>query len=237
MKPSKSTIEQIRQRFDHDVERFSNLETGQQTTIDALLTMELSTSAAACVNPGGLNVLDIGCGAGNYTLKMLEKIPGLNCTLIDLSKPMLERAAERVGAATTGTVSVIQADILEAALPENQYDIVLAAAVLHHLRADQDWEQVFKKVYRSLRPGGSFWVADLVTQEHPALDKLFEERYAHHLEELGGAEYRAKVLDYIEAEDTPRPLTYQLDLMRAVGFRYTDVLHKNACFAAFGGVK
>lgn len=25
----KSTVEQIRERFDHDVERFSNLETGQ----------------------------------------------------------------------------------------------------------------------------------------------------------------------------------------------------------------
>jgi tRNA (cmo5U34)-methyltransferase len=32
---SKSTVEQIRERFDGDVERFSNLETGQSATIDA----------------------------------------------------------------------------------------------------------------------------------------------------------------------------------------------------------
>jgi hypothetical protein len=31
----KSTLEEIRQRFDADVERFSNLETGQVATIDA----------------------------------------------------------------------------------------------------------------------------------------------------------------------------------------------------------
>ena len=31
----KSTVEEIRQRFDKDVERFSNLETGQSATIDA----------------------------------------------------------------------------------------------------------------------------------------------------------------------------------------------------------
>ena len=31
----KSTMEQIRARFDRDVERFSNLETGQSATVDA----------------------------------------------------------------------------------------------------------------------------------------------------------------------------------------------------------
>ena len=36
---------------------------------------------------------------------------------------------------------------------------------------------------------------------------------------------------------TPRPLTYQLELMRAIGFSAIDVLHKHGCFAAFGGVR
>ncbi|MDB5158487.1 MAG: SAM-dependent methyltransferase, partial [Mucilaginibacter sp.] len=33
----KATNEEIRNRFDNDVERFSNLDTGQATTIDAPL--------------------------------------------------------------------------------------------------------------------------------------------------------------------------------------------------------
>lgn len=233
----KSTIEEIRNRFDHDVERFSNLETGQQTIIDAALTLELTTSAAFYVKPDAVNLLDIGCGAGNYTLKMLEKIPDLNCTLIDLSMPMLQKAQERVAAVTPGDVKILQADILETELPENHYDIVLAAAVLHHLREDDEWEKVFTSIYRSLKPGGSFWISDLIVQDHPALNRLFEERYKSHLEELGGVEYREKVLAYIDAEDSPRSVTYQLELMKKVGFRYTDVLHKNVFFAAFGGIK
>src|SRR5262249_6939545 len=36
----KSTVEQIRVRFDNDVERFSNLDTGQSATIDAPLVLE-----------------------------------------------------------------------------------------------------------------------------------------------------------------------------------------------------
>ncbi len=46
METSKSTVAEIRQRFDGDVERFSNLETGQSATVDAPLAMSLVTEAA-----------------------------------------------------------------------------------------------------------------------------------------------------------------------------------------------
>ena len=62
---AKSTVEEIRRRFDNDVERFSNLETGQSATMDAPLCMELVTVAAAMSNPAAQDLLDIGCGAGN----------------------------------------------------------------------------------------------------------------------------------------------------------------------------
>ncbi|MBE9598149.1 trans-aconitate 2-methyltransferase [Pedobacter sp. MC2016-24] len=236
-KQQKSSIEEIRDRFDQDVERFSNLDTGQQTIIDAPLSLELCTSAAFYVNKDAGAMLDIGCGAGNYTLKMLEKIPDLDCTLIDLSMSMLTRAQERVSAVTKGQVKILQTDILQTELPNSEYDIVLAAAVLHHLRTDTDWEQVFRNIYQSLKPGGSFWISDLIEHEPAAINQLFEERYARHLDDLGGPEYRQHVLDYIAKEDTPRSVSFQLRLLTKVGFSYTEVLHKNACFAAFGAVK
>src|SRR5690606_5823787 len=92
----KSTVDEIRRRFDNDVERFSNLETAQQATIDAPLVMELVTASAASVTPQATSMLDIGCGAGNYTLKLLERLRRLEVTLVDLSRPMLTRAVERI---------------------------------------------------------------------------------------------------------------------------------------------
>jgi tRNA (cmo5U34)-methyltransferase len=234
---SKSSIEEIRNRFDHDVERFSNLDTGQQTTIDAPVTLELATSAAFYNNPYAKTILDIGCGAGNYTLKMLEKIPVLDCTLIDLSQPMLDRARERVSKATKGQIQTVQADILECSLQENHFDIVLAAAVLHHLRTDSDWEKVFRNIFRSLKNGGSFWISDLVTQESEIISQMFQKKYSDYLENLGGNIFRQKVLDYIEKEDSPRSVTFQLELLKKVGFSKTEILHKNGNFAAFGAIK
>ena len=114
----KSSVEEIRERFDHDVERFSNLQSGQVSTVDAALSLELITEAAARLTPLATDLLDVGCGAGNYTLKMLSKRPGLHCTLLDLSRPMLDRAVERVSACSAGRVTAVQRDVREADLGE-----------------------------------------------------------------------------------------------------------------------
>ncbi|MDX6188057.1 methyltransferase domain-containing protein [Flavobacterium sp. Fl-318] len=234
---NKSTTAEIRERFDNDVERFSNLNTGQVATIDATISLELITEASKRIVPNAKNVLDIGCGAGNYTLMMLSKIPNLNATLVDLSQPMLDKALERVSKETNGKVEILHGDIREVVLPEEQFDIILAGAVLHHLRDDQDWETTFSKLFRLLKPGGCLMISDLITQDTALLNEYTWERYGDYLEGIGGAEYRQKVLDYVEKEDSPRSMNYQLDLMKEVGFSKVEILHKNMCFGAFGGIK
>ena len=233
----KSSVDEIRQRFDADVERFSNLECGQSATVDSPLAMSLIAQAAAVTTPRARHVLDIGCGAGNYTLKLLEHLPGIDVTLIDLSLPMLDRARERVQRATNGQVTVIQGDIREIQLHDEQFDIILAASVLHHLRADQEWNAVFGSFYSSLRPGGSLWIFDLLESSIPAVQRMTQARYGEYLTLLKDEAYRDHVFAYVEKEDTPRSLIYQLDLLRRVGFAQVEVLHKNTCFAAFGAVK
>jgi len=233
----KATPQQIRERFDNDVERFSNLETGQTAAVDSPLGLELIAHSAAAVNPGARSLLDIGCGAGNYSLKLLESLPDMDVTLVDLSLPMIERARLRIEPVTRGRVAAWQGDIRTAALPEAQFDVAVAAAVLHHLRAGDEWHAVFEKVFRSLRPGGSFWIFDMIRHQVAGVESLMWDRYAQYLTELQGDEYRRRVFDYIEFEDTPRPLVYQLDLLRRVGFAEVEVLHKNSCFAAFGAIR
>jgi len=233
----KSTVDEIRERFDRDVERFSNLETGQQATMDAPLVLELLTDAAARCAPHARSVLDIGCGAGNYTLRLLEKSGPLNVTLVDLSLPMLERARERIAERPHGSLVAHQRDICDCDFPAASQDIVMAAAVLHHLRKDREWEAVFRKVWGALRPGGGFWIADLVSHDDPRIQQLMWDRYGQYLVALKGEAYRDQVFEYVGREDTPRSLTYQVQLLAKTGFRPVEVLHKNGCFVAFGGIK
>jgi tRNA (cmo5U34)-methyltransferase len=233
----KSTPAQIRERFDNDVERFSNLTTGQSAQMDSPLILDLISSSAAATNPGATHILDVGCGAGNYTLKLLQKLPNLNITLIDLSKPMLDRAVQRVRPNTTGTIEPMQGDVRDLVLPHNQFDIILAAAVLHHLRGEEEWRAVFRKFYAALKPKGSLWISDFVSHQLPPVQQIMWERYGQYLTNFKDEKYRDHVFAYTQQEDTPRDLIFQFDTLRFAGFQQIELLHKNNCFAAFGAIK
>ncbi|TDS17247.1 class I SAM-dependent methyltransferase [Sphingobacterium paludis] len=234
----KSTLQEIESRFDKEVERFSSLETGQQTTLDAPFNMELITAAIAKRYPTLTSVLDIGCGAGNYAVKLLEKVQCVDVTLVDLSQPMLDKARMRVQAATSGTVTTKKGDFRTVTLVKEGYDVIIATAVLHHLREDHDWEASFRKLHALLKDGGSLWIFDLVQQQDEQLQKLiYTDYYGDYLTGLKDEAYRDHVFAYIEKEDTPKDLMYQLDLLRRVGFKQVDILHKNLCFASFVGIK
>ncbi len=233
----KSPIEEIKNRFDNDVERFSNIETGQQAVIDAPVMLELISSLATQVVPHAENLLDIGCGAGNNTIKIVKEKVGLNCDLVDLSKPMLNRAKERLAGEKVGEVRLFQGDFRTIDIPLEHYDIIVAAAVLHHLRDDEDWLNGFSKIYKLLKPQGALFVSDLLFHEDDIVHKTMWARYGKYLMSLGGEEYKQKVLEYIDKEDSPRSITFQIELLRKVGFKKIDVLHKNSCFGVYMAIK
>lgn len=237
MSDSKSTIEEIRERFDREVERYANLETGQSTIVDARLALEVIQGAALRVCPGAKRLLDLGCGAGNYTLKLLEVFPEIEITLIDLSRPMLDRALQRLALKGRHDARDIQGDIRDLEIGDQRFDLIVSAMVLHHLRAEGEWKAVYQKLWRALKPGGSLWISDFVDHAIPEVHQFMWERYGEYLSALKDSAYRDHVFAYVTREDTPRPLTFQMDLLKEVGFRAIDILHKNTCFAVFAAIK
>lgn len=233
----KSSPETIRKNFDQQVERFSNLETGQTTAIDSPLCMELIARSAVLFNPNASQVMDLGCGGGNYAVKVTSFLPETNCTLVDLSANMLEKAKERVEENTSGDVFTIQGDYRNISFEENCYDIITAGTTLHHLREDQEWELVFSKIYSALKPGGTFWINDIVLSETVEITSIMMDGWIGEMKKHHNQEEIDMYLNRYETEDTPRTLSYQLDLMRRVGFGKTIVLHKHFNFAAFGAIK
>ena len=229
----KSTVDEIRSRFDRDVERFSCLETGQQALPDAPLVLDLiAESAATHLHPGD-SVLDLGCGAGNLTLRVMKEVGPLNSHLVDLSLPMLERAITRVRNGGASTAQIQQADLRRLDFKESSFDAILAAVVLHHLREEEEWVSVFNLIHHWLKPGGRLYVSDFVVFDDARIHGSMWARYGSYLVGLGGEEYRDKVFAYIEKEDTPRSLVCQLELIRKAGFSSWDVLHRNGVFVCY----
>lgn len=151
---------------------------------------------------------------------------------------MLDRASERVQTVTAGNVDMRKGDFRSIDFGSEKFDVIIATAVLHHLRDDKDWETAFKKLFDLLNVGGSIWIFDLVHQSAPALQSyIYQDLYGAYLSGLKDNTYRDHVFAYIDKEDSPRSLLYQLNLLQKVGFKQTDILHKNLCFASFVAFK
>ena len=233
----KRTAAEIGAYFNGEVERFSDLARGQASIKDARLMMDLLAEAASVLVPNAGKILDLGCGAGNQTLNLLRVFPAANCTLLDLSPAMLERAHERVGAVIPDRIELLEGDLRTVPLPEGKFDLAVAAAVLHHLRDDADWAHAFAKIHSVLKPGGVLLVSDLIRHENPKIEALFKVRQEAFLREALGDAEAERIMRSIAESDTPSPLEYQFALLRKIGFREVGLLHKNLVFGAYYAVK
>jgi tRNA (cmo5U34)-methyltransferase len=105
------------------------------------------------------------------------------------------------------------------------------------LREDPEWELVFTKVFKALKKGGTFWINDIVLGETFDINRMMLGGWLSILRQQISQEENEMYMERYESEDTPRPLSYQLELMKQVGFKKTMVLHKHFNFAAFGAIK
>ena len=104
----------------------------------------------------GKHVLDLGCGYG-WHCRFSEEQGAARILGIDLSKRMIEEAEKRNGGNKI-TYRVCGIEMYE--YPENTWDCVLSNLALHYI---ENLESVFRKVYKTLKPGGVF----LFNIEHP----------------------------------------------------------------------
>jgi trans-aconitate 2-methyltransferase len=109
--------------------------------------VELATTVLDRLDLSGREiVLDAGCGSGNVTLMLLERLPQGHVVAVDSAPSMVEHARQTL----SGRVTVLQADLTGLEL-EEPVDAVFSSAVFHWI-ADHD--RLFERLFVALRPGG-----------------------------------------------------------------------------------
>jgi ubiquinone/menaquinone biosynthesis C-methylase UbiE len=101
-------------------------------------------------------VLDLGCGAGDFTRTIADLVPRGHVVGLDAQASMVEEARRRAAPRQTFLVAPVQA--LAEVLPpgpdhDATFDAVTSRAVLHWVPAG-DWPGVLAAAHRLLRPGG-----------------------------------------------------------------------------------
>lgn len=105
------------------------------------------------------DIVDLGCGTGQYTLKLAEAYPGASITGVDLSRAELTYAARRAEDAGA-TVEFRRAPAEDTGLPDTSADLVTSFILLHEI-PPHAVRAVFAEAFRLLRPGGHVHFADV----------------------------------------------------------------------------
>jgi demethylmenaquinone methyltransferase/2-methoxy-6-polyprenyl-1,4-benzoquinol methylase len=172
-------------------------------TLGRVSRLHAAIAEAATPAPGA-NVLEIGCGTGAVTERLIGR--GARVTALDQNPEMLERARERLGGAPSVELVETTASEIDR-LPEASFDAVVASLCLSEMSA-LERGFVLREAFRSLRPGGILAVADEVTPRGPA------RRVLHALARVPQA-----ALGWLLAGSLSRPIEDLAAEVSAAGFK------------------
>jgi trans-aconitate 2-methyltransferase len=98
---------------------------------------------------GDETVIDAGCGTGQVTARLLERLPDGHVIALDGSRAMLDLAAERFG--DDDRVCLMHADLAQPLTVRRTIDAVVSTSTLHWVT---DHDALWRNLRGVLRPGG-----------------------------------------------------------------------------------
>lgn len=116
--------------------------------------------AATAPNKHYNRICDLGCGTGQYTMKLAERFSAASITGVDLSVSALSYAQRR--AEVRGMPwELVRAAAEDTGLPEGSFGLVTSYILLHEMPPHAT-RKVLAEAFRLLAPGGDLVMSDVV---------------------------------------------------------------------------
>ena len=155
----------------------------------------------AALAPASGHVLDLGCGTGGLSAAVLDGLPGVRVTVLDVDG---DRVAFKEGS------------FLD---PLPSADAVVASLALHHVHDLQTKTELYRAIHDALSPDGVLLNLDAAVSEDTRLNALVFDRWAHRMSEHGITDSQARGHFAAWAdEDRYFPLEVELGALREAGF-------------------
>ena len=194
------------ERYDVEIRRFI-------PHYDEMIATGIEVLAALA--PGAERVLDLGGGTGALSCAVLDGLPAVRVTVLDVDTDMLGVARDRL-APYGNRVSFREGSFLD---PLPAADIVVASLSLHHVHDLSTKTELYRSIHNALSPGGALLNLDAAVTEGSRLNALVFDRMAARMGDhgIGDAEARGHFAAWAE-EDRYFPLDAELGALRDAGF-------------------
>ncbi|MBD2522006.1 trans-aconitate 2-methyltransferase [Nostoc sp. FACHB-133] len=208
---------------------------------------EMLEVISRCLPSTSLRILELGCGTGELSLKILKRFPNAQVIALDYSPRMLQFAQDKITASGyqkrwVGT----QADFGDwANNPEkldigSEFDACVSSLAIHHLQ-DEMKLKLFSRIAASLTQDGCFWNGDPILPESSALAEVYQAAREEWSVEQGTnlTEIRAKLgassTQGYSSQDQLASLDAHLQMLSKAGFKTVAVPWKYYGLAVLGG--
>ncbi len=208
---------------------------------------EMLNAIAHCIPATAQRILELGCGTGELSLKILHRYPSAQIIALDYSPRMLQFAKNKIeSAGYINRWKGIEADFGEWTNEPDKinigigFDACVSSLAIHHLTNEMKLK-LFQRIRESLNRSGGFWNADPILPESDALAAVYqamrEEWAAFNGTTL--AEVRAKIGKSAphgySHPDQLATLDNHLQMLKTAGFETVAAPWKYYGLAVFGG--
>ncbi|MFB2878227.1 class I SAM-dependent methyltransferase [Floridanema aerugineum] len=200
-----------------------------------------------CIPANVDRILELGCGTGELSLKLLNRFPTVQIIAVDYSPRMLQYAQEKIRVAGYQQRWIAKeadfgewANNSQTANIGNNFDACVSSLAIHHL-TDEMKLKLFQQIRHSLNPGGVFWNADPILPESELMKTVYQTAREEWAIEQGSTltEIRSQVGKSVpygySSPDRLATLEAQLQMLKTSGFDRVAVPWKYYNLAVFGG--
>lgn len=192
-------------------------------------------------------ILDLGCGDGELTKRLLDINPKTQPTLTDPSVEMLEKAKKNLEDNNYEEIflhSLSFEDIIKDKPFLGNFDFVFSSLAIHHITTEEK-QELFNYIYSNLNKGGYFVNLDVALSINDDMEDFYIElrreitNIKRDKANIGAEDFD----DFIERHRRPEhhsrldTLTLQMTMLETAGFKDVDCYYKSGMFIAYGGRK
>ena len=134
--------------------------------------------------PAPVQVLDLACGTGDFSIAIAKAFTEGHVTGVDLSEGMLAVMREKVAkAGLADMISIEEGDGEALRFPDNTFDRVTIA---FGIRNFEDRPKGLREMLRVLKPGGRLVILELSRPENKVIRWFYDLYFLHILPKIGG---------------------------------------------------